>query len=147
MQSTTNSLAEPDTTNTAPSDPHSLPRNDTTDNQSQPQPLSKKAQKKLRKAEYFAERKLERRAREKEKKKEKKRERAERLAAGEHDDEDDESNSRAKKRAKLAHSGPRNAFGATVVVDLGFDDKMSEKVRPRSFFSSYIFSRAVRSER
>lgn len=97
--------------------------------QSEPQPLSKKAQKKLRKAEFLAERKLERRAREKEKKKEKKRERAERIAAGEDVDTAAEDDGRAKKRAKLSHGAPRNAFGARVVVDLGFDDKMSEKVR------------------
>lgn len=97
--------------------------------QSEPQPLSKKAQKKLRKAEFLAERKLERRAREKEKKKEKKRERAERIAAGEDVDTAAEDDGRVKKRAKLSHGAPRNAFGARVVVDLGFDDKMSEKVR------------------
>lgn len=101
--------------------------------QFEPQPLSKNAQKKLRKAEFIAERKLERRAREKEKKKEKKRERAERIAAGEDVDTAAEDDGRAKKRAKLSHGAPRNAFGARVVVDLGFDDKMSEKVRCLSF--------------
>lgn len=101
--------------------------------QLEPQPLSKKAQKKLRKAEFLAERKLERRAREKEKRKEKKRERAERIAAGEDIDPEDDGGSRAKKRAKLSHGAARKAFGARVVVDLGFDDKMSEKVRCFSF--------------
>lgn len=86
--------------------------------------LSKNALKKARKAELIAERKLERRAREREKRKEKKRQRSERIAAGEDVSDDD----RSKKRAKL--SAPKAPFGGRVVVDLGFDDKMSDKVRP-----------------
>jgi tRNA (guanine9-N1)-methyltransferase len=77
--------------------------------------------KKAAKAERFAALKLERRAREKEAKKERKRQKAEKRAAGELDDEDeDESKRRAKK--------PRLQFGGTVVVDLGFDDMMNDKV-------------------
>ncbi|KAI0065954.1 hypothetical protein BV25DRAFT_1879991 [Artomyces pyxidatus] len=83
--------------------------------------LSKNARKKARKAALFAERKLERRAREKEMKKEKKRQRAERIAAGEQVEEDE----RARKRAKMG--GPKTPFAARVVLDLGFDEKMSEK--------------------
>lgn len=83
--------------------------------------LSKNALKKARKAELIAERKLERRAREREKRKEKKRQRSERIAAGEDVSDDD----RSKKRAKL--SAPKAPFGGRVVVDLGFDDKMSDK--------------------
>lgn len=84
-------------------------------------PLSKNALKKARKAELIAERKLERRAREREKRKEKKRQRSERIAAG----EDVSDDGRSKKRAKL--SAPKAPFGARVVVDLSFDDKMSDK--------------------
>ncbi|THH16621.1 hypothetical protein EW146_g4047 [Bondarzewia mesenterica] len=102
---------------------------DTTENQPKtsvdaveaPPPLSKNAQKKARKAELLAERKLERRAREKEAKKEKKRKRNERIIAGEEVSDDD----RTKKRAKMG--GRKTPFGARVVMDLGFDDKMSDK--------------------
>ncbi|KAI0722475.1 guanine-1-methyltransferase-domain-containing protein [Earliella scabrosa] len=88
------------------------------------QPLSKKAQKKLAKAAYIAERKKERRAAEKERKKEKKRVLAEKRAAGELD-EDEETAGRDRKRQKT-EQGPRTPFGARVVVDLGFDEKMTE---------------------
>lgn len=83
-----------------------------------PPPLSKSAQKKAAREARFTEVKLQRRAREKEAKKEKKRVRAELRAAGELDEEDQ---ARKKKR-------PRVQFGGKVVVDLGFDDLMSEKV-------------------
>ncbi|KAI0030523.1 guanine-1-methyltransferase-domain-containing protein, partial [Vararia minispora EC-137] len=84
--------------------------------------LSKKAQKKARKAAYIQEKKLERRMKEKEARKEKKRKRAERIELGEEVSEDE----RAHKRVKGA-GGPRMPFNARVVVDLGFDDKMTEK--------------------
>jgi len=84
-------------------------------------PMSKNALKKAAKAERLAAMKLERRAREKEAKKEKKRQQAEKRAAGELDDEDEDAN---KRRAKK----PRLQFGGTVVVDLGFDDMMNDKV-------------------
>ncbi|KAF9534565.1 guanine-1-methyltransferase-domain-containing protein [Crepidotus variabilis] len=80
--------------------------------------ISKNAMKRARRAEHFATVKLERRAREKAAKKEKKRERAEMRAAGDLDEEDHEQ--RTAKKPKLD-------FGGTVVVDLGFDDLMSEK--------------------
>ncbi|KAI0040431.1 hypothetical protein FA95DRAFT_869593 [Auriscalpium vulgare] len=96
---------------------------DVSDRPPSPPALSKNAQKKARKAALFAERKLQRRAREKEAKKEKKRQRAARAAAGEAGDEDE---GRPSKRARGA---PRRPFDARVVVDLGFDDKMSEKAR------------------
>jgi len=84
-------------------------------------PMSKNALKKAAKAERLAAMKLERRAREKEAKKEKKRQQAEKRAAGELEDEDEDAN---KRRAKK----PRLQFGGTVVVDLGFDDMMNDKV-------------------
>lgn len=87
-------------------------------------PLSKKAQKKLAKAAWLAERKKERRAVEKERRKEKKRAFAEKRAAGELDPEDEE---RERKRLKV-DKGPRTPFAARVVVDLGFDEKMTENV-------------------
>lgn len=81
---------------------------------------SKSSLKKAAKAERFAAVKLERRAREKEAKKRKKLLIAEKRAAGEID-EDEEERARRKKKQKLE-------FGGTVVIDLGFDDKMNEKV-------------------
>ena len=74
------------------------------------------------------ERKLERRAKEKAAKKEKKRKRAERIAAGEQLSEDEMS----QKRAKV--NQVKEPFAARVVLDLGFDDKMSDKVRCRYVF-------------
>ena len=93
--------------------------------QAQPQPLSKNAQKRLARAARIAEQKKERRAYEKEKKKEKKRQLAARKAAGELD-EDDEQGPRKKARTD---AGARIPFKARIVVDLGFDDLMSENVR------------------
>ena|ERR1700722_8091669 len=90
---------------------------------SQDKPLSKSAQKKAAKAAYIATLKLERRAREKEKKKEKKRAFAEKIAAG----EVDEGEVRGTKRAKIGNA-KTEPFGARVVVDLGFDELMNEKV-------------------
>ncbi|KAF8915419.1 guanine-1-methyltransferase-domain-containing protein [Mucidula mucida] len=81
---------------------------------------SKKSLKKAAKAEKYAAMKLERRAREKEAKKEKKRARAEQITNGEINEDDEEEKKRQKKK-------PRLHFGGKVVVDLGFDDKMSEK--------------------
>jgi hypothetical protein len=86
-----------------------------------PSPLSKSARKKAAKAERYAAYKLERRAREKEARKEKKRVRAEMRAAGDLDDELHEGYAPEKKRLKLE-------FGGRVVIDLGFDDMMSDKV-------------------
>jgi tRNA (guanine9-N1)-methyltransferase len=84
-----------------------------------PQPLSKNAIKKAAKAERYAAFKIERRVKEKEAKKEKKRAIAAKRAAGELDE--DEEKRRQKKR-------PRIHFGGKVIVDLGFDDMMTEKV-------------------
>ena len=85
--------------------------------------LSKSALKKAAKEKRYAAYRSERRAREKEAKKEKKRIRAEKRAAREIDDDDDldEHEGRQKKKIKLE-------FGGKVVIDLGFDDKMTEKV-------------------
>lgn len=77
--------------------------------------------KKAAKAVKLAALKIERRAREKAAKKEKQRQKAEKRAAGELDDDEDEEKKRRAKRPKLD-------FGGTVVVDLGFDEMMSEKV-------------------
>ncbi|CAE7211117.1 unnamed protein product [Rhizoctonia solani] len=83
--------------------------------------LSKSAQKRLAKAERFAQLKLERRAREKEQKVAKRKEREERIAAGEEPGPSD-----AKKR-KVSRGGPVRPFNARIVIDLGFDEKMTEK--------------------
>lgn len=80
------------------------------------QPLSKKAQKRAAKAARLQEQKAERRAREKEAKKRKRRERAE---AGDAD---------PRKRRKM-NIQDQIPFAAQVVIDLGFDDMMTEKVR------------------
>lgn len=85
----------------------------------QPTP-SKNSLKKAAKAEKFAALKIERRIREKEARKEKKRTRAEQISNGELL-EDEEERKRQKKKPKLS-------FGGRVLVDLGFDDKMSDKV-------------------
>lgn len=82
-------------------------------------PLSKKAMKKAAKQERYQALKLERRAKEKEAKKEKKRGIAAKRAAGELDEDDEKK--RKNKR-------PRLHFGGKIIVDLGFDDMMNEKV-------------------
>lgn len=82
-------------------------------------PLSKSARKKAAKADKYAALKLERRAREKEARKEKQRIRAEKRAAGEEADADEEQR-RQRKKVKIE-------FGGRVVIDLGFDDKMTDK--------------------
>lgn len=98
------------------------------------QPLSKNAQKKLARAARVAEQKKERRAHEKEKRKEKKRELAAKRAAGELGEEDEGP----RKKARI--EGPRTPFEARIVVDLGFDDKMSENVN--KYGSSRAFGMA-----
>lgn len=95
-----------------------------------PPKLSKSALKKVAKAERFAAVKLERRAKEKEAKKRKKRLIAEKRAAGELDEDEEEKNRRTKR--------PRIQFGGTVVIDLGFDDKMNEKVGCLRFSFDYL---------
>lgn len=92
---------------------------------SAPDAPSKSSLKKAAKAERIAAKKLERRAREKEAKKEKKRIKAEKRAAGQVDDEDQDKEKSRHKRRRL---GPHERFGGRVVVDLGFDEMMSEKV-------------------
>lgn len=87
------------------------------------QPLSKKAQKKAAKAAYIAEKKLERRAREKAAKKEKRAEKRAMASTGNLDSEDHEPE---KKRLRKDES--TKPFNARVVVDLGFDDLMTDKV-------------------
>lgn len=87
------------------------------------QPMAQPSKSSLKKAarrEKIAATKLERRAKEKLAKKEKKRIKAEKRAAGELDSDDE-------PKPKKRRVGP--PFGGRVVVDLGFDEKMSEKVR------------------
>jgi len=86
------------------------------------QPIAQPSKSSLKKAarrEKFAASKLERRAREKLAKKEKKRVKAEKRAAGELDSDDE------PPKPKKRRVGP--PFGGRVVVDLGFDEKMTEK--------------------
>jgi tRNA (guanine9-N1)-methyltransferase len=80
------------------------------------EPLSKKAQKRAAKAARLQEQKSERRAREKEAKKRKRRERAQ---AGDAD---------PRKRRKMGGQD-QIPFTAQVVIDLGFDHMMTDKVR------------------
>ncbi|KAH9948749.1 guanine-1-methyltransferase-domain-containing protein [Amylocystis lapponica] len=90
-------------------------------------PLSKNAQKRLAKAARIAEQKKERRAAEKERKKEKKRQLAEKRAAGELDNDDDDDDAVSRKKRRVGEpSGPKRPFGTRVVVDLGFDEMMTE---------------------
>jgi hypothetical protein len=84
-------------------------------------PLSKNAQKKAAKAARFAALKPERRAKEREARKEKRK--LKRAA------EDAESGKSSRKRAKVEDTrGPQKKFGARLVVDLGFDEMMTDKV-------------------
>ncbi|KAH9854928.1 guanine-1-methyltransferase-domain-containing protein [Lenzites betulinus] len=108
-------------------------------------PLSKKAQKRLAKAAYLAERKKERRAVEKERRKEKKRALAEKRAAGELDPEEEEAEQQ-RKRQKMER-GPRTPFGARVVVDLGFDEMMTEnEVKSLTSQLAYTYSANKKAE-
>jgi len=100
----------------------SQPEPDREAKSSNPQGLSKKAQKRAAKAARLHELKLERRAREKEAKKYKRRERALAIARGEID-----ANT-PRKRRRTNVGGETEIFNARVVVDLGFDDLMSDKV-------------------
>ncbi|KAL0580520.1 tRNA (guanine(9)-N(1))-methyltransferase [Marasmius crinis-equi] len=100
------------------SEPTQIQENDVS---SEPK-MSKSAMKKAARRQAIQEQKKERRAREKEMRKEKKRVLHQKRLAGELD-EDEKAllEQRAKKRRKL------EPFGGKVVVDLGFDDKMTEK--------------------
>ncbi|EGO02385.1 hypothetical protein SERLA73DRAFT_178299 [Serpula lacrymans var. lacrymans S7.3] len=110
---------------------------DSADKEPEQEPLSKKARKKAAKAAYLASVKLERRAREKEAKKRKKQaERERKMAQGEVGDGKSSAEAssgpgeRRRKRRKLGQGDEGegvNVFAAKVVVDLGFDELMSEK--------------------
>ncbi|KAJ7167664.1 guanine-1-methyltransferase-domain-containing protein [Mycena filopes] len=84
----------------------------------EPTKPSKSSLKKAARREKFAATKLERRAKEREAKKEKKRVKAAKRAAGELSEED-------APKAKKRRVGP--PFGGRIVIDLGFDHKMTEK--------------------
>jgi type IV secretory pathway VirB10-like protein len=92
-----------------------------------PLALSKQAQKRLIKAQKKKEFKTERRARDKALKKAKKAERREKRARGELDG-DEEEHARQVKRQKVSQDGAKEKFGAGLVIDLGFDDKMTDRV-------------------
>ncbi|KAG8700336.1 tRNA (guanine(9)-N(1))-methyltransferase [Ceratobasidium sp. 394] len=85
--------------------------------------LSMSAQKRQAKVERFAQLKQERRAREKEEKALKRKEREEQAAAG----EDVGPSDSKKRRVTREGEGPVLPFNARIVVDLGFDEKMTEK--------------------
>ncbi|KAF7302127.1 SAM-dependent MTase TRM10-type domain-containing protein [Mycena indigotica] len=88
------------------------------DTTAQPPPMTKSAMKKAARRERIAAQRGEKRAREKEVRKAKKREREERRAAGELEEDD-------LPKAKRRRVGP--PFGGRVVIDLGFDNSMTEK--------------------
>ncbi|KAF9653121.1 hypothetical protein BDM02DRAFT_3108272 [Thelephora ganbajun] len=83
------------------------------------EPLSKKAQKKAAKAARYAEQKAERRVREKERKKRKR-------ATAQPEPDNEDRVVPQSKRVKLDPNS-QTRFGARLVIDLGFDDKMTEK--------------------
>lgn len=89
-----------------------------------PQGLSKKAQKRAAKAARLHELKLERRAREREAKKRKRQERAKAV------DNDAFEASSTFKRRRTNPFGNGSRFQARLVVDLGFDELMTDKVCP-----------------
>lgn len=91
-------------------------------------PLSKKAQKKAARKEKYDALKLERRAKEKQSKKAKKAEIAQKRAAGElnSDEEAELEENRRMKRPRLGRKAS-DYFDARIVIDLDFDDKMSDK--------------------
>jgi hypothetical protein len=95
----------------------------------EPAAMSKSAMKKAAKAQFFAEGKAERRAKEKERRKANKRTLAEKRAAGELDEDEEAHLARQRKRRRLAKETDRDTFPGRIIVDLGFDDKMSDKVR------------------
>lgn len=96
-------------------------------------PISKKAMKKAARAERLAATKLERRAREKQAKKEKKRIQVEKRTAGELDKgtEGEEKKSLSKTR--------KIVFGGKVIVDLGFDKMMTDKVSWETLYAWFFY--------
>lgn len=84
------------------------------------EPLSRKAQKKAAKAARYAEQKAGRRTREKERRKLKR-------AAAQPEPYDEDGAVPQSKRVKLDPRS-RTTFDARLVIDLGFDDKMTDKV-------------------
>ena len=101
-----------------------------------PQGLSKKAQKRAAKAARLHELKLERRTREKEARKRKRRERAQAVANGECD-----ANVAPKRRRTNVNDG-NTTFKARIIVDLGFDELMTDKVS-LSFTTRVVFPHVV----
>lgn len=113
---------------------------------SQAQPLSKNAQKKLVKAARIAEQKKERRAAEKARRKERKRIQAENRAVGELDGDDGgDGTGGSRKRRRVEKSEP---FDARVVVDLGFDDMMTDQeIKSLVSQMAYTYSANRKAER
>ncbi|KAH9939254.1 guanine-1-methyltransferase-domain-containing protein [Epithele typhae] len=104
-------------------------------------PLSKKQQKKLAKAAWLAEKKKDRRAAEKERKKERKRVQAERRAAGELDEDEETAERERRSKRQKTDVGPKKPFNARVVVDLAFDEMMSEnEVKSLTAQLAYTYS-------
>jgi tRNA (guanine9-N1)-methyltransferase len=99
--------------------------------------VSKSAMKRAARAERYAASKLQRRAKEKEAKKEKKRIKAEKRAMGELEDDAEENKSRKKRQ--------RIQFGGKVVIDLDFDQLMTEKVGQCCFKHIYRYSNVLSS--
>lgn len=103
-------------------DPASQPKVEQEAESSNHPGLSKKAQKRAAKAARLHELKLERRAREKVAKKNKRSERAQAIANGDLD------KNTSRKRRRINGGDEMEIFNARVVVDLGFDELMSDKV-------------------
>lgn len=146
----------------------SLSRNDSLDVQNdllqtqtltQPQ-LSKNAQKKLAKQQRLAATRIERKAREKAAKKEKRERRKSERCEAEGGGEAEDAETRQRKRVKVLHDakgkgklmsvqpGRRGTFKCQLVIDLGFDDKMTDRVStdPRPSYSAAITSNLTQNQ-
>ncbi|CCM03356.1 uncharacterized protein FIBRA_05485 [Fibroporia radiculosa] len=126
-----------------PTEPSQLPdRSPTTE-----QPLSKNAQKRLAKAARVEEQKKERRAAEKERRKERRRKQHEEKRAEKEQGAQSADEERARKKRKMGE-GPQRPFGANIVVDLGFDDMMTEnEIKSLTSQLAYTYSANRKAER
>ncbi|EPQ29564.1 uncharacterized protein PFL1_02783 [Pseudozyma flocculosa PF-1] len=111
------------------SHPHSKRHQIHIDASTLPPGLSKSAAKKLAKKQYFEETKLDRRRAERDKRKQKKRDQYQQRQQQAAEQGTDAATVGKRKRGKdAAKAKPkRKPFGARLVIDLGFDDLMSEK--------------------